>query len=268
MNSRIIAISGATVGGVGVLLGACLAVFVLRDHQRRRRAQHIQRTDFEEGLHNEKGTVPQVIVSDESFLTGSIKNSGHTSKGFLSPGKAVYDGTSLSSWSQAIPDDQRQPALPDATRSPSPVDHLAAQFLDVERMLNMATQPDTTFVNDPAVLGSSMVPQPAQLSPVIFRSPSGRHLRAPPDVPADLSSRSGSTYSTVSTNTFRGYSAVTRTVTESCSLRSPTAPLLIRERTTNVGLPSSPRDRHKANVWKVALNQSNTSITECYGGIE
>ncbi|KAF8798929.1 hypothetical protein BYT27DRAFT_7150464 [Phlegmacium glaucopus] len=269
-SSLIIIICGsATGGGVAILL-----IFAFWCYRRRRRAQQIQsdRTHFGINLQDEKGNARPLIILDDPFPrfpTGFVTNPVDTSKSFLSPKKAGPDRNSLASWSQAIPEDQRHPTSHEAKQPPSTV---GAQFSDIGGMLNMTTLQPETILNkkgsNPVVIGSPIVPQPALLSPMLFRSPSGRHLRAPSDVPADLNSRTCSTYSTVSTNPFRSHSSIT--VTEPSSLGTPTTPSWTRGRSINgrlVGLPSSPRDGHKVNVIRAPSKRSNTSIPEWYGGI-
>lgn len=272
-SSRPIIISGAIIGGVAVLLGIWVAILFFRDRRRCRRMQRIQfdkTVRFEKNIafDNEKDTtIPQVIVLDDPFPTGFVTNPVktlypvNTSNGFLSSIRAVYERNSLASWSQAIPEDQRPSTLPEEKQSPTAADRSSAHFLDIEAMLN----PLQRVNPDPVVSGSSMVEPPLQQPSMIFRSPSGRHLRAPSDVPADLNPR-GSSYSTISTNPFHSFV----TLEESSPLRTPIAPSLTRGRSINggfVGLPSSPRDGSRTNLWRAPSKRSNISTAEWNGGI-
>lgn len=202
-------------------------------------------------------------MNDPGFLTNLLK----TSKGFLSSKKTVYGRSSLASWSQAIPEDQDHAPSPEVKQSPNLADRLSE---DIERMLNVAALQPKSILNgqNPVDFSLPMIPQPALQSPMIFRSPSGRHLRAPPDVPADLNSRTCSTYSTVSANPVHGYSSLS--VTESSSLRTPT-PSSTHGRSISggFGLPSSPRDSPAlaTNIRRATSKRSNTSIQEWHGGI-
>ena len=197
------------------MLGIIMMAFILRDY-RRQRAQHIhfnKTVHLEKDPDSEKGIIPQVAVLDELSAGLKVKNPINTPESLLSPDKAVYERNSLASWSQAIPEDQRHPASSETKQSTSPANRLSL----IDEVLNMVTPPNRNAINrksDPIVFGSPAVPQPA-----LFRSLSGRHLRAPSDVPADLNSRTWSAYSTVSTDSFRGYPSVT--VTEPSSLPAP-----------------------------------------------
>lgn len=154
-----------------------------------------------------------MILLGNSYPTGFVKTPVDTFD--LSSEKGYYDKISLASWSQDVPEDQHSPPLSEAKQLPR--------------------RPANRFSFD-----SSTVTQPTLLQPpTITRSLSGRHLRAPSDVPADLNSRC----STVSTESY--YPSVYE--------REPKKPLpaLIASSLNHRGshkLPTSPRDGLRVNL--------------------
>ena len=132
----------------------------------------------------------------------------------LSSEKGYYDKISLASWSQPA-EDRYFPPLSEAKQSlRRPATHLSP---------NSSTVPQRTLLH----------------SPTINRSLSGRHLRAPSDVPADLNSRC----STVSTESF--YPSMYEREPD------PPPPPLITQSLNIRGsfkLPASPRDGPRGNI--------------------
>ena len=209
---RIIAIIGASVGGAAVLLGICLTIFFIRDHRRYQRQLTQTDKSVSSGTdsRNEKGIFPQMI------LLGNTSPSEYTTTPVdtfdLSSEKGYYDKISLASWSQPAEDRYSPPLSEVKQSSRRPATHLSPI--------------------------SSTIPQRTLLhSPTINRSLSGRHLRAPSDVPADLNSRC----STVSTESF--YPSVYER-----ELDPP--PALIIQSLNHRGsfLPTSPRDGPRGNI--------------------
>lgn len=212
-SARNVAIIGASVGGAAILLGICLTILYIRDH--RRLTQFDKSVSSGTNSHNEKGTTSQVIHLGNTSPTGFVKSPIDT---FDLSSEGYYDKISLASWSQAqgIPQHQYSPPLPEAKQSPQrPADRLSPN--------------------------SSTVPQPTlPPPPTIARSLSGRHLRAPSDVPADLNSRC----STVSTESF--YPSIYPSVNEREAL-----PALNTQSLNHRGsfkLPTSPRDGPRGNI--------------------
>ena len=206
-------------------------IFISRYHRRRRRNIQLVRIDSPEtDSYDEKRAVPGMIVLDSPLPTRFDNDSVFN----LSPEKGYYDRNSLLSWSQAIPEDQRDLARSQAKNLPNLVNRLS----------------------DPIVLGSPTVPQPALLqSSTIARSLSGRHLRAPPDVPADLNSRAWSPVSVVSF--YPSMCETDRHGGTSINGRS-------------VGLPTSPRDGLKPiiSISRATSKRSNASSQEWYGTVQ
>jgi hypothetical protein len=198
-------------------------IFVSRYHRRRRQNIQLVRTgSLETDSYDEKRLFPRMIVLDSPLSTQP------------SPEKGYYDRNSLMSWSQAVPEDQRELA----------------------RSVNR--------LSDPIVLGSPTVPQPALLPPpTIARSLSGRHLRAPPDVPADLNSRAWSPISMVSF-----YPSVYETAPSSLPTAISHGGNSINGR--SVGLPTSPRDGFKPIIAlsRATSERSNASSQEWHGNVQ
>jgi hypothetical protein len=208
---RNIAIIAASVGGAAVLLAICLTIFFIRDRRRYQR----QLTQIDKSVssrtdsHNEKGTFPQMILlgntSPSEYATTPVDTFDLPSE------KGYYDKISLASWSQPA-EDRYSPPLSEAKQSlRRPATHLSP---------NSSTVPQRTLLQ----------------SPTINRSLSGRHLRAPSDVPADLNSRC----STVSSESY--YPSMFERETKVPPL-AVIAPSLGPR-----GLPASPRDAYKGSV--------------------
>lgn len=155
--------------------------------------------------HNEKGTNPQVILLDSPYPTGFVKTPVDNSD--LSSEKGYYDKISLASWSRVVPEEYSP--LSESKQPQRPANHFSP---------DSPTVPERTL----------------QHPPTITRSLSSRHLRAPSDVPADLTSRC----STVSTESF--YPSVYETEAKNTppSVNTPS----LR------GLPATPRDGLRGNI--------------------
>lgn len=226
---RIVAICAVVVGTIAVLLGIGLATFALRYH-RRCRCQNTQVdgiTCSEIDSHTKKSS--GVIVLDDPFPTQVDNNSVDTIA--FSPEGGYYDMNSLLSWSSAIHEDQGHFPWFEEKQSPNTADRLS----------------------DSVVFSSPIIPPVALLQPpLIGRSLSKRHLRAPSDVPADLNSR---VWSTVSSDSFypSPVSQTAQSYVGSIKGRS-------------VGLPTSPRSGLGASISRESSKRTHTS-EEWYGNV-
>ena len=214
-----------------------MVLFILdRRRYRRQVTRSNKSVPFSTDFFNEKGITPQVIRLGDSYPTGLVKAPVDSSD--LSSENGYYDKISLASWSQVVPEHQYFPPfseakLPQRPSNPFPPDSP-----------NSFTVPQPTLLQPSTIIRSftsrhrapSNIPDELLLPPTISRSLSGRHLRAPSDVPADLSSRC----STVSSESY--YPSISETETK------VPLPAVIAQSLSPRGLPSSPRDGLRGNI--------------------
>jgi len=185
---KAVVIGGATGGSVVVLIGICMATFIVRDRRRRRRIQGTRLSSEIEKIPDDKKR-----VLDQSQFPHStdviINNPIYTTSPFLTPTRSDY---AMTTWPQVVPEDHTYPA--NSTPSPrkdivqvprSPDFRASLRSLDIEGMLDMATLQSRnpsrkSFVLGP-VISSPLVRAP---SPTFLRpGTSRRHFRGPSDVP-------------------------------------------------------------------------------------
>lgn len=155
-------------GGLVVAISVVMVLFVLRERRRRRqkgvafdpallsRRWSNEKRDFSPqpssfnlppsftspsstprpgsfGQHPFTATRSNGFVEDPSYAFDDF------SEKFGSPSSSYYPKTSISSWAQAVPDDQRYPRSNAVRRSTGARSEIS---LDIERMLDMAAQPE------------------------------------------------------------------------------------------------------------------------------
>lgn len=256
-------IGGATGGSAVVLIGLCMAIFIVRDRRRRRKIQDANWLPSLP-LDDEKGSSAQAQFPKSTNET--VNNPAYTSRAFLSPTRSNYARGSMSSWAQVVPEDQRYPANPspslskdieEVQRTPDP--RVSIQSLDIEGMLNMATlqserpsrkNSEATILGPPSVTISS----PTFLGPAT----NPRHFRKPSDVPVGPESMAFSGYSM---NPFEGHQSITPSflqgnLNDGLFARSPGSATL---------LPASPTDRQDPNRDKILPSASRRSSLDWYG---
>ncbi|TFK40770.1 hypothetical protein BDQ12DRAFT_721387 [Crucibulum laeve] len=257
---KAVIIGSASGGGAIFLVALAMIIYVLRERRKKQVAIiKVDNATLEKGPDfQKKPRSPPPTIPMPTYPEGTVKNPLYTNGSFLSPARSNYLRSSLASWSQVVPDDQRHPASQVGTpTSPEPrsnnvarrSDRLSLNSLDIEGMLNMATVQTER--------SSRQVTEPLPFSPAFNNSqllvpermavprpyPARRHLRDPSDVPADPTSIALSGYSmnpfgddkvAVDSPTIRLFPHSPVTPNDR-SLPTPTRPPAVR-----VGLPSSP----------------------------
>ncbi|RDB17953.1 hypothetical protein Hypma_000948 [Hypsizygus marmoreus] len=257
------AIIGGAVGGGVIILAIILMLFFVIRERRRKRTVNIE---FNPSL-LEKGRppstansrrLPSPIVNERGVSPGYVKDPPYTTERFLSPTTSFYPRTSMSSWAQAIPEDQRysEKGKEKVTESREADDRLSLSSLDIEGMLNMAAvHSDRSSRQDPSPMPLSPVHQSPLLSSssgpllVVPRPyPARGHLRDPSDVPAGPASVAFSSISVdpFSDNTQGGRPRPYRHGSLDSAIRPLSAAV--------IGLPSSPRNGPRFGRDRVSRN--------------
>jgi hypothetical protein len=233
-----------------VLISVFMILFIIRE-RRRRRPESI---DFNPSLlekapspspgNDRRSPSPLDNEKYGSFGNGFVRDPPYTAEKFLSPTTSLYPRTSMASWAQATPEDQRFPAA----RAKETDDRLSLNSLDIEGILNMAAVqssrssrqtveplPFAPLLDSPTYDASSRthlaVPRPY---------PARGHLRDPSDVPVDPSSIA---FSSASINPFADNTEMGSPVARPLDQRQRSLDSVIRPPPGAViGLPSSPRN--------------------------
>lgn len=201
----------------------------------------------------EKGTSPP----EKNPLNGAVSNPLYTSQNFLSPKKRSLRA-SLASWAQVVPEDQWYSSNQGSpvSQKPRSNDRLSLNSLDIEGMLNMATdhfQRNSKQV-DPSPFSPNHSPSAAPLRiPFVPRPLLARtHFRDPSDVPADPTSM---TFSSYSMNPFNDKEMVPQSPLAQDSAQNSLAlspsPNIRRPAGVVTGLPSSPRNGRRASPYRI-----------------
>ena len=183
---RAVVIGGVAGGCAIVLIGLCMATFIVRDRRRRRRIQGAR-------LLSQMEETPDINrVLDQSQFPHSddevINNPIYTTTPFFTPTRSDYP---MATCAQVILEDQRYPANSTSPRKDivqvprSPDFRASLRSLDIEGMLNMATLQSKNLSRESSVLGPVIISPPARAPSPTFLRPgtSRRHLRDLSDVP-------------------------------------------------------------------------------------
>jgi len=182
VGRRAVVIGGATGGSAVVLIGICIATFIVRDRRRRRRIQGTRLPSEIEKTPDDKKRVPDLGQFPHP-ADGIINNPIYTMTPFLSPTRSDH---AIATRPQVVPEDQAysESSTPSPWVPQSPDFRASLRSLDIEGMLNMATLQSRNPSRKNSALGLVISPSVRTPSPTFLRpGTSRRHLRDPSDVP-------------------------------------------------------------------------------------